>query len=408
MALNGHLATMPITDVLQWIATARRTGTLNVERNKVSKLIHFRQGQVVGCSSSDPPALLGQFLLSRGKIDEEQLRQALERQEVTKENMGQILVGMGVLTEEDLRRALTAKAEETIHGLFDWDDAVFRFEENAAPDDPYLIEVEMDVQEVLLRGMQRYDEMNRFRGVFSDEGIVLQRTDKAAPAEVQNSRMARRIYESINGERTLAEIVLHAHASEYLVTKFLFQLHRLGHVEIKEVRAVRREEQAVPEATRQDEVVLVAAGGSQPVAASGPETGEVEASSNPDLAAEMEVAMRLLAREEHEAALQVLNASYRAYPGDATLAQLVAKTERAFEQAQQHEFAPQKLPTLKVAPEALLRENLSPEASFLPSLIDGKTDIKSLLWLSPIRSVDVMRALKQMLDKGLIELCDPA
>ena len=43
-----------------------------------------------------------------------------------------------------------------------------------------------------------------------------------------NRAVAGRIYESIDGERTLAEILLHAHASEFLVLKLLFRLHQLG------------------------------------------------------------------------------------------------------------------------------------------------------------------------------------
>ena len=60
--------------------------------------------------------------------------------------------------------------------------------------------------------------------VFNDPGIVLRSTGRPTPAAVMKNRMARRIYESLNGERTVAEILLHAHASEFLVTKFLFEL----------------------------------------------------------------------------------------------------------------------------------------------------------------------------------------
>ena len=77
MPLFGTLKTMALPDLLQWLATARMSGTLRVERNKVSKSIIFRDGEVVGCSSDDPPERLGQFLLARGKISEEQLRAAL-------------------------------------------------------------------------------------------------------------------------------------------------------------------------------------------------------------------------------------------------------------------------------------------------------------------------------------------
>ena len=64
-------------------------------------------------------------------------------------------------------------------------------------------------------------------------------------------------------------------------------------------------------------------------------------------------------------------------------------------------LSPEKIPVLLRPADNASGESLTPEASFLPSLIDGRTDIKSILWLAPVRSVDVLRALKEMLDKGL-------
>jgi hypothetical protein len=92
MPLFGTLKTMALPDLLQWLATARMTGTLQLERNKVSKSIFMENGEVVGCSSDDPPERLGQFLLARGKINEELLRAALEIQERERKHLGMILV----------------------------------------------------------------------------------------------------------------------------------------------------------------------------------------------------------------------------------------------------------------------------------------------------------------------------
>jgi len=61
MPLFGTLKTMALPDLLQWLATARMTGTLQIERNKVGKSILMREGEVVGCSSDDPPDAAGTF-----------------------------------------------------------------------------------------------------------------------------------------------------------------------------------------------------------------------------------------------------------------------------------------------------------------------------------------------------------
>jgi hypothetical protein len=76
MPLVGTLSTMPVADLLQWLASSGSTGILTFERNKVAKRIVFRDGQVIACSTAEPSELLGHFLVSRGKIGEDTLRAA--------------------------------------------------------------------------------------------------------------------------------------------------------------------------------------------------------------------------------------------------------------------------------------------------------------------------------------------
>jgi hypothetical protein len=245
MPLFGTLSTMPLTDLLQWLASARLTGTLQIERNKVSKSIVFHDGQVIGCSSDDPPERLGQFLIARGKISEEQLCHALTIQESSGRHLGMTLVEMGALSPDELSEHLEAKAEETIFSLFGWDDAVFRFQQGTR-DEANVFPISLRVEDVLLRGLKRYDEIQRIREVLYDTRLVLRRTAKAPPQGLLERPMARALYESVDGDRTVDQILLHVHGSEYVVTKFLFELYQNGFVEIVGVKKIE------PVATRTD------------------------------------------------------------------------------------------------------------------------------------------------------------
>src|SRR5262245_20059224 len=303
MAVQGNLSTMSLTEILQWLGNAGKTGALSIERNKVVKRILVREGRIVACSSQEPADMLGHFLVSRGRISEETLRKALAIQEGDKSHLGRILVGMGALTEDELRRALEDKSQETIFGLFEWEDASFRFEAGDV-DDANVYGVKLRVEDILLRGAQRWDETLRIRTVINDPGIVLRHTARVPPAEVFRNRMARRIFESVNGERTVAEILLHAHGSEYLVTKFLFELSRAGCIEIAGVRP------AAPPATPARSAAVAAA----LVAAEG----------------DLEVARRLLNRGDFDAALEILDRAYKTQPADEALRRLLAEAEATF------------------------------------------------------------------------------
>ena len=59
---------------------------------------------------------------------EEMLHDALLRHEREKVALGSILVDLGVVSEDELERYCVAKAEETIFGLLDVEEALFEFD----------------------------------------------------------------------------------------------------------------------------------------------------------------------------------------------------------------------------------------------------------------------------------------
>ena len=165
MSLRGDLRTMALPDVLQWIASGRKTGTLHVERRSVQKRIILRDGNIFSSWSNDPRESLGQFLIRLRLVTEEQLFRALLAQEEKGRLLGSILVGDGVLAEDDLKRALKAKAEETVYDLFLWPSGQFEFREGEFPEN-ILITFESLVTPVILEGIRRVDEWQRIRAVF--------------------------------------------------------------------------------------------------------------------------------------------------------------------------------------------------------------------------------------------------
>jgi hypothetical protein len=416
---------MSLPDLLQWAGMTQKSGVLELERNKVCRRIEFRKGWIRACSSDDPKSLLGQFLLSRGKITSEQLRDALAEQERTGKHLGLIFVGMDALTQQELTRQVAAKAEETIQGLFDWEDAIFRFHEGATLE-PNQIEVSLSVRDILFRGLQRHDELNEIRKEFRSSAIVLHHTGQPVPAEILEKPIARRIYESIDGERTLAEILLHAHASEFLVIKLLHKLYMKGYLSVAGERPLTTEARTLLDAPEPAGVVQSPLSleadledddpdtwrdrpPREPAEEPDPRPAEARRSPDRELETEVAVATRLLSRGEHEAALELLNASYRAHPGETYLRQLISKAEAAYIEAirRRHDLSGDKIPVLREPPEGEAHERLSSEESFLRSLIDGETDIKGILWVAPLREVDGLRALRRMLDRGLIALEEP-
>jgi hypothetical protein len=369
--VRGSLRAMPPTEILQWLGGARKTGTLEVEHGRVVRRIHFRDGVIRSCGSDYAPTLLGQYLLSRGRIEESELRAALAQQEGTGRALGEILIEAGRLTVEEFERFVAAKVEETIYGLFDLDDGVFRFRPGGeSPAD--IVEVEIAVEHVLLQGAKREDDMRRLREFIPSDDVVLERTGAALPSAVAASSASMGILGLVDGRRTVQEIVLHAHASQFLAQRLL-----AGLVRNDVLRVTNRSATVVPR----------------------PPIGE----KVPHARVEAEVRQRLQA-EDPEGALRILEEAGAVDPEDWALRELRDDAESAcFAQLFGRVLGPRRVPKVVRAP-----LSCSAEESFLLSLVDGKNDVRALVWLAPMRALAVVRALKGLVDAGVVELKDPA
>jgi len=412
MAVYGELSTMPFAELLQWLGGNGKTGTLEVERDKIRKRILLRDGRVVGSASNEPRELIGHFLVSRGMITEELLRIALEHQESARRPLGSMLVEMGVLTSEELVRSLSAQAEEILFSLFEWDDAVFRFE-GALPDADERFPIDIRVEDVLLRGVQRLDELRRFREVFPDDRVVPERAAVLPPPEVFRNRTARRVYEAIDGSRTIADILLHAHGSRYLVVKFLFELHRAGLVRLKAGQAVPAAAAALAHASPAALRPLTSPGRARsrrdPASETPPPADPGPEAFRSPLERELERARGLMAAGDYDGALAILDSEYRRNPSSEALCRLVREAEAAFvDKAWRHYLPAGKQVRLRRPVETLEDEQLTPQEAFLLSRMDGQWTVKAIVQIAPIREVEALRILKHLRDRGLIELHEPS
>jgi hypothetical protein len=288
--------------------------------------------------------------------------------------------------------------------------------------------------------------MREIRGVFNDPGIVLEATGKEPASAVTDDPMGRSILELLNGERTVAEILLQVHGSEYVVTKLLFELHRSGAVRISRVKPIAAhdpmssESAAAPPSvepwrdagapdpdTAEDPALddllsdfdtgidlpvapefEAAQADSIPVAEPAKAVVSLEDSRAHTLEHNLEKARRCMAASEFEKALEILDPLHRDYAGEESLRRLTAEADAAFvEKAYRHYLPPRKVLVLTRMIDALEAEDLSPSEFFLLSRIDGTWDIKSIIQIAPLRESDTLRTLKRMRENGLIDLRDP-
>lgn len=233
MSLVGNLKTISFPDILQLLATGKKTGILEISTKARQKEIAFSEGAIIFASSiNSSEDLFGNLLLKRGKISKDDLERAIIMHKQTGRQLGTTLVDMNLFEKEEIIECLQLQIEEIVYNLFSWDEGGFKFIENASPRNAQFT-IELNTMNVIMEGTRRIDEWVEIQKVLppDDIKIKLTTTPKSKKDEIKISIDEFRILSLINGERTLPDIIQASPIGEFVTYRGLYRLIIAGLVE---------------------------------------------------------------------------------------------------------------------------------------------------------------------------------
>ena len=366
MSLGGDLRTMPFVDILKWLDAGKKTGTLSLEGRSVEKRIVFRNGSLTSSWSNDPRESLGQFLVSDGRISEEQLFKALLKQEDQGKLLGTVLIEDAMLTEEELRRSMQAKAEECVYELFLWTEGRFQFREGEIPDTSP-ISLDIPLREVIANGSRRRDDWQRIRQVIPS-GPVVFRLVGDTDSVVDPRR--KQILELAAAGKIPAEIGLHTRRSEFEVAQCLWELCE---EELLTVEQVGDEVPADETLSNIRELITIGEKNMK--------DGKYDA-----------------ALDAYEAVLELDRLNQTAKKG------LIAVVEARHRDRARRSVPLTKVPVLKADLSLIKMQSLDPQEGFMLSRINGEWTVQTLLKVCPMSEEDALLVLARLIDRKLITL----
>jgi hypothetical protein len=372
MGIRGTLKTMSVSDLLQFLASGRKTGTLKLGLGSIVKHIYLEDGLIVGSSSNDPKEYLGQVLLHYGKIEEAQLQTAMEIQRKSGGKLGEIMSSRGFVTQQDVVEVLRTRTLEIIYDLFIWEEAHFEFFDNEPPPKD-LIRVQVEVTSVIMDGIYRIDEWARYRTVIPSERTFFE----LIPGWTQSlngSQETRQILYHVEKRMTAAEICYNMHTSLFHACALLFDLVS-------------------------KEIIRVAGEASEPT----PEVSADLSALKLPVSELLKLARAEIKENNAQNALAIIHSVLEQEAKNAEAHRLREEAENKFvAQIYQGGLSPRALPRILVSPEQLEHERLGPQEGFVLSRINGESDIESILSVCPFREADSLRMIKKLLDSGII------
>lgn len=376
MPLSGDFATMPLPDLLQWLAYSQKTGILLLSKGDIVKEIYFQNGKIVASSSNDPREYFGQFLLMYQKITEEQLIYAFNKQAETGIKLGRILVEEGILEEEEVQKFLRIKAEESIYDLFLWDDrGEFKFF-NDARGEGNAVPIEMEVTSILMEGTRRSDEWARIKKVFPNANVIVKVITDNLTKEILDDPVFNRVIQLLESPRRILDLCLAFHSNDFAVFKTLFDLYNFGVLEVE----VPQEEEKKEEKKLKDE--------------------EIRLLSNQ--------ALKEYNAKEYEKALEILKTISSIDPNN-NFAKIM--TKKVYEEIKENlissDFTIEHVPYLKRTITPLDEFNFTPQENYILSRINGINSVQSIIRISPIQELQALMIFKKLAKENLIGFLPP-
>ncbi len=218
--LQGDLGALHSSvDVINFMGAAKLSGSLVFLQGDTRKWLYFKAGEVIGAGSTDPEDRLGEVLYRYGILSREILDQATEECRRYRRPFGNYLLEKGVLSPNDLLQHVRCQVEEIVFSVIllkqgDFYLTSFDVEQLPSP-------ISLNIQSLLMEGLQRSDELIHFRNEIPNDDIYFERLDAAAHKLTTKETL---VLQMLDQPHSVDELMRLTHLGPFDTLKSLFGL----------------------------------------------------------------------------------------------------------------------------------------------------------------------------------------
>lgn len=234
MALKGNLRDFTITQLLNLVNLAQKTGTLTIDGSNQSARITFREGKLAYAEISNEDNGLGAILHKAKIITAAQYNTInIRAANMSDKELGLLLVNSGYVSQQDIIISMQNHFVDIIQRLFSWVEGVFHFNagENGAAD---RIPIRMDLENIIMEGSRRLREWEQLQDELPNLDLALKFTDRPGVnlKKINMSVEELRVVSYINPKNTIKQIGKAAKLSDMEVRRVVYGLLQAGLVEL--------------------------------------------------------------------------------------------------------------------------------------------------------------------------------
>ena len=231
MALRGNLRDITITQLLNLVHLASKTGTLVVDGASEQAYISFREGKLAYARVGRDDGSLASVLHKANKINANQYRAIVDRAgQMTDKELGLLLINAGYVSQEDILLNLQGYFTEVVRRLFSWVEGIFRFENDMLPPDDR-INVKLDLENIIIEGSRQLRELEQLQDEIPSLDMALKFTERPL-THVNLSVEEWKVVKFVDPKNTLRQIAHTNKLNDIEIRRIVYGLLQAGLVEM--------------------------------------------------------------------------------------------------------------------------------------------------------------------------------
>lgn len=234
MALKGRLEDFGITQLLNLINLARKTGTLYLESAGRSAYLCFREGKLIYATVDGVEERLPAILQRGGVLTADHVK-TIDAHMAGKSDreIAQVLITGGRITQQAVIKHVREHILSLVYQVFSWHEGTFQFEPSKLPVQDK-ITTSIALENVIMEGSRRLKEWERLQDELPDLDISLRFAERPSTPlrDINLSVEEWRVISFINPRNSIRQIAQYNNMDELQIRRIVYSLLQAGLVEM--------------------------------------------------------------------------------------------------------------------------------------------------------------------------------
>ena len=243
MALRGNLRDFTITQLLNLINLAHKTGALVVEGSSQTARVDFREGKLAYAQFDQEDSSLAAVLYKAKRLNTGQFKSIQQRAaSVSDKELGLVLINAGYLSQDDILVYLQQYYTDIVQRLFAWVEGFFHFDIDTLPPDEHIC-VRMDLENLIIEGSRQLREWEQLQDEIPSLDMSLKFTDRPG-ANLRNINLnveEWRVVSYINPRNTIQQIASATKMNDLEIRRIVYSLLQAGLIEITRLEGANKQ-----------------------------------------------------------------------------------------------------------------------------------------------------------------------